>query len=79
VRDASWLGVECGISFTNFFVVSPTGKTHFIMTTKNTKTGFAAFEAKEIKVAQQLQVKGGDGGTQGIIGTEDVIAMKTTP
>lgn len=49
------------------------------MTTKNTKTGFAAFEGKEIKVAQQLQVKGGDGGTQGIIGSDDVANMRTTP
>ena len=65
--------MERGISFTNFFVVTPTRENFIIMTTKNTKTGFAAFEAKEIKVAQQLQVKGGDGG---FIGDEDVVISK---
>ncbi len=52
------------------------------MTVKNTKTLFAAFEAKEIKIAQQLQVKGGtDGGgtqtvtPQPIIGDNDIVQI----
>ncbi len=47
------------------------------MTTKNTKTGFAAFEAKEIKVGQQLQVKGGEDAPKppvySIIGDDDIV------
>ncbi|MCC6727302.1 MAG: hypothetical protein IT258_22545 [Saprospiraceae bacterium] len=45
------------------------------MTIKNTKTTFAAFEVKEIKIAQQLQVKGGEDTVKPtpIIGSEDII------
>ena len=50
-----------------------TGKSTFIMKIKNVKLTIAAFEAQQIKTAQQLEVKGGDGGTTAIIGDEDVI------
>ncbi|MCF8243732.1 MAG: hypothetical protein K9J37_02555 [Saprospiraceae bacterium] len=44
------------------------------MKIKNSKKTFTAFETKEIKTAQQLEVKGGDGeGTTGIIGDDDII------
>jgi hypothetical protein len=49
------------------------------MLVKNTKTTFAAFEAKEIKIAQQLQVKGGNGDEPvkplPIIGDDDVVVL----
>lgn len=52
------------------------------MTVKNTKTNFAAFEGMEIKVAQQLLVKGGTDGTgeepvapKPIIGSDDIVLI----
>ncbi len=49
------------------------------MLVNNTKTTIKAFEANEIKVAQQLQVKGGNGDATGkplpIIGDEDVVQI----
>jgi hypothetical protein len=44
------------------------------MKNKNVKLTIAAFEALQIKTAQQLEVKGGDnGGSAGVIGADDVI------
>ncbi len=50
------------------------------MLVKNTKTTFAAFEAKGIVIAQQLQLKGGTDGSgeqpvapKPIIGDDDII------
>ncbi len=47
------------------------------MLVKNTKSTFAVFEAKEIVIAQQLQVKGGTDGDKPlpIIGDNDIVLI----
>lgn len=63
-----------GISFINRACGQPLHrKNNFSMRTVNVKKTLAAFEAKEIKPTQQLEVKGGDNGTTRFIGSEDVI------
>lgn len=79
VQDVSCHGVGCGLhSLTK--LRHSRRLNHFIMTVKNTKTTFSAFEAMEIKIAHQLQVKGGTDGSgeqpvapKPIIGDDDII------
>jgi hypothetical protein len=53
----------------------PHGQIILLMKINSERKTLAAFEAKQIKPSQQLEVKGGEGGgALPVIGTEDIVA-----